>query len=75
MPKVVPIRPKPKPKGISISFEDRVKVLIFEFTKIVNEFIILGTGDDSRDRHFRVHRKVKTPCILKVCVPRGGRYT
>lgn len=34
---------KPKPKARSVRFEDRVKVLVFESTKIINELRALGS--------------------------------
>ena len=48
LPNVVPTRPKPKAR--SISFEERVKVLVSKSTMIINELKALSIYDGSRVR-------------------------
>ena len=66
MPKVIPTRPKPKPKTISIRVKDRVKVLVAEFTRIINELRALGIDDGYSVRQFGGYEKVRTPRVSKV---------
>ena len=69
LPKAIPTRPKPNAR--SISFDNRVKVLLSESTRIFNELKALGINDDSRFRHSRGYGKIRTPRVAKVWVPKG----
>ena len=67
--KAIPTRPKPNTR--SISFDNKIKVLVSESTRIVNEIRALGIDNDSRFRHSRGYGKVRTPRVAKVWVPKG----
>ena len=69
-PQFIPTRPKPKPKAKSFSFEDRVRVLVFDSTKIIIELKALCFGDSPRVRQFEGYGKVKTSRVSQVWVPK-----